>query len=285
MDARKSILAGSWYPGTHAGCEKEIKQFINDPNIPKISGKPFVGGIVPHAGWYYSGSLACHVIRCLADDDPPDIVAVFGMHLHPGSSPRIMAEGAWETPLGKLNIAEDLAAELVRQFDFVLETAQRNTQDNTIEVQLPFIKYFFQDVCILPMGVPPTNHSLEIAKAAADSAKGLGKKMKVIGSTDLTHYGDNYGFSPKDNTAEAIEWVRQDNDHRIIEAMFEMDPEKVIQMGLAQQNACCAGAAASAITAAERLGAHKARTIGYANSYDKNPGDSFVGYVGMVFES
>jgi AmmeMemoRadiSam system protein B len=62
-----------------------------------------------------------------------------------------------------------------------------------------------------------------------------------------------------------------------------MDPDKVISEALANHNACCSGAAATAIAAAKRLGAGKAETIAYATSYDKSPGDSFVGYAGIVF--
>jgi AmmeMemoRadiSam system protein B len=57
----------------------------------------------------------------------------------------------------------------------------------------------------------------------------------------------------------------------------------VIDEALARQNACCAGAAATAIEAAKHLGADRAESIAYATSYDKSPGDSFVGYVGIVF--
>jgi hypothetical protein len=57
----------------------------------------------------------------------------------------------------------------------------------------------------------------------------------------------------------------------------------VINEALASQNACCAGAAATAIQAAKHLGADRAESIAYASSYDKNPSDSFVGYVGIVF--
>jgi AmmeMemoRadiSam system protein B len=65
--------------------------------------------------------------------------------------------------------------------------------------------------------------------------------------------------------------------------MLDMDAEKVISEALASQNACCAGAAATAIETARHLGADRAESIAYATSYDKSPGDSFVGYVGIVF--
>ena len=65
--------------------------------------------------------------------------------------------------------------------------------------------------------------------------------------------------------------------------MIAMEPERVITEALSNQNACCAGAAATAIAAAKELGAKQAEEIAYATSYDKNPGDSFVGYTGIVF--
>jgi len=80
-----------------------------------------------------------------------------------------------------------------------------------------------------------------------------------------------------------VDWVRNENDQRILDAMTAMDPERVIREALESQNACCAGAAAAAIAAAKQLGAAEAETIAYATSYDKSPGDSFVGYAGVVF--
>ena len=63
-----------------------------------------------------------------------------------------------------------------------------------------------------------------------------------------------------------------------------MDSERVTTEALNRQNACCPGAAAGAVEAVRRLGATRAETLAYATSYDKTPGDSFVGYVGILFE-
>ncbi len=283
MKVRKSIFSGSWYPGNPAGCEKEIKSFLKEYPTKTIAQRALTGGIVPHAGWYFSGSIACNVIHCLKDEKPPDVFVIFGMHLHTRSPSYIMTDGAWETPFGAIEIEKSLAGALVEQFTFQIETAENFTQDNTIELQLPFIKYFFGDTKIVPMGVPPTQKSLEIGKAVADISQRLGLRVKVLGSTDLTHYGMNYGFVSHGTGPAALDWVRNENDRRVIEAMLAMDPDKVISEALANQNACCSGAAATAIAAAKRLGAGKAETIAYATSYDKSPGDSFVGYAGIVF--
>ena len=122
-----------------------------------------------------------------------------------------------------------------------------------------------------------------MGKTVVDLSKRLGLQVKVIGSTDLTHYGPNYGFMSHGRGASAVAWVQNENDRRVIDAMLTMDPEKVIKEATANQNACCSGAAATAIAAAKALGAKQAETIAYAPSHDKSPGDSFVGYVGIVF--
>ena len=280
---RRAVFAGSWYPSSAAECEKEIKGFLAEGKKMDFPAGDLVGGIVPHAGWFFSGSIACNVIGGLKSDEPPDVIVVFGMHLHPDSPCIMMAEGAWETPFGEICVDEQLTGELTKQFSFKLESPGSFTQDNTIELQLPFIKYFFNEAKIVAMGVPPAKSSLGIGRAVVDIANRLDLRMKVIGSTDLTHYGRNYGFVSEGTGPQALDWVRNQNDRRVIDLMLDMDAEKVIYEALASQNACCAGAAATAIATAKRLGADRAESIAYATSYDKSPGDSFVGYVGIVF--
>jgi AmmeMemoRadiSam system protein B len=192
---RRAVLAGSWYPDSATACERQIAEFT-DVEFEGPDG-PFVGGIVPHAGWFFSGQIACRVIQQLAKGPGADLLAVFGMHLHPGSRNHLMAEGEWETPLGPLAVDEEMADALRQQFDFKIETAADCVQDNTIEVQLPFIRHYFPEARILPMGLPPVAGSLEIGKAVVAAARRLGRRIRIVGSTDLTHYGANYGFAPQ----------------------------------------------------------------------------------------
>ena len=283
MGIRKSDFAGSWYPRRAANCEREILAFLEDENITSPSEEHLVGGIVPHAGWYFSGSIACNVIKALRGESPPDIVVIFGMHLHENSPRYIMREGSWETPFGEIQIADELARKLIEKFSFNIESAENYQPDNTIELQLPFVKYLLGNVKILPIGVPPATDSFRIGEAVAGIAEELGIKIKVLGSTDLTHYGYNYGFVTKGTGTAALDWVRNTNDRRVIDAMLDMNPESVINEARSSQNACCAGAASTAIACANHLGATRAESIAYATSYDKSPGDSFVGYVGIVF--
>jgi hypothetical protein len=283
MNVRKAKFAGSWYPGSEIECRQEIERFIKH-NV-SVSSKNIkrVGGIVPHAGWQFSGQIACNVMYCLKGLQDPDVVIVFGMHL-PSNGPNIiMPEGAWETPLGLIRVHEELAEMMTQRFTFEIETPSKFYQDNTIELQMPLIKYFFPNAKVVAMGVPPNPGSLEIGKTIVKYAEKKKLNIIVLGSTDLTHYGPNFGMTTKGRGREAVNWVRYENDRRVVELMLDMEPEKVINESLNNRNACCGGAAAAAIEAVKYLGATESESLVYATSYDKSPSDSFVGYVGIIY--
>ena len=180
MGIRKPDFAGSWYPEKESECRRSIEDFSRECIKCPSGGEEMLGGIVPHAGWYYSGQLAFNVIKCIKEDNAPDVFVIFGRHLYPGSGNFIMREGAWGTPLGNLEIAGDLAERLTSEFEFTVETSSEYDQDNTIELQLPFIKYLFHDIKILPIGVPPAAASIRIGERVAEIAESMGKKIIVL---------------------------------------------------------------------------------------------------------
>ena len=125
--------------------------------------------------------------------------------------------------------------------------------------------------------------ALRVAETVSAGARDLGLNLKIVGSTDLTHYGPNYGVTHHGSGAAAVDWVKKDNDRRFIEAALALNPEAVIEGGLQRQNACCSGAAAATIQAGQHLGVSQGVLMAHTTSYDKIPGDSFVGYAGIAF--
>ena len=67
-NVRRPMFAGSWYPSSASDCEREITGFLAEGKKLKPPDRKLVGGIVPHAGWYYSGSIACNVISSLKSE-------------------------------------------------------------------------------------------------------------------------------------------------------------------------------------------------------------------------
>ncbi len=278
MKLRKPLLAGQWYPGTEAECLKLIKGFIKE----KLYSGEIKGGIVPHAGWYYSGEIAAGVFEA-ASFSKPDLVIVFGMHMYPGQKIRVMSQGGYDSPLGPLYVDEELVEMIEGSYSFERETPDCFEEDNTIEVQLPFIKYFMGEAAVFGAGLPPDRKSIFFARELVSKAVEMGRKPVVIGSTDLTHYGPAYGFTPFGSGEGIFEKVEQNFDRKIIDHFLCLDAEGILKESSEKMNACCSGAAAGAAAGVSVIGATKGFLMEYSNSYKKTKGDNFVGYAGVLF--
>jgi len=50
-------------------CEKEIKFFLQEGKNRKPLNRNFTAGIIPHAGWFFSRSIACNVLNALKETE------------------------------------------------------------------------------------------------------------------------------------------------------------------------------------------------------------------------
>ena len=208
----------------------------------------------------------------------PQVVAVFGGHLGGNSPPLLVTDEAWETPLGNLTLATEFYQPLRKR----LSLAEEYPGDNTIEVQLPMVKYFFPNARVLAVRSPASPLAMELGEAVAAVAQELKVSLLVFGSTDLTHYGPNYGWAPKGRGPAAVKWVKEVNDKRFIDEALKLDGPGMLQAAREDQSACSPGGAVAAVAAAKKLGAAKAVLADYYTSYDIMPNDSFVGYAGIL---
>jgi AmmeMemoRadiSam system protein B len=231
-------------------------------------------------------------------------VALIGGHLPSGMGPLFAMEEAVETPLGNITIDGELR-DLLRG-----ETGGEpdRWQDNTVEVFLPMIKYFFPRAGLLWLRLPAEISSFEAGKILVRAARSLNRDLRVMGSTDLTHYGSNYGFYPQGFGPGALDWVRTVNDRRFIDAVESGDPVLVLKRAEGERSACSAGAVLGVMGYAGELraaaagpaagvdnmgsldGAGRAggECIAYGTSADMGPENgeipgSFVGYGAFVW--
>ena len=105
----------------------------------------------------------------------------------------------------------------------------------------------------------------------------------MIGSTDLTHYGPNYDFTPRGTGPDALAWVREHNDRRLLDCLLGLRHNEALELAQRERSACSAGAAVAAARYAELRGAASGRLLEYATSHDRHPGSSFVGYAAISF--
>ena len=274
MSVRRRSLSAGWYPETAFDARKVLDRWREES---EQSDRNCLSGIVPHAGWDFSGALAFSVIRRLFNN--VDTIVVVGGHLAPQDRILTARENGFNTPLGDI----EADGELLSALEKTIELQEDTHADNTVEIQLPIVKYLFPQVRVLCLRVSPTYIALELGKILYDTANQLNKKVCVLGSTDLTHYGPSYGFTPAGRGAEAIEWVKNTNDRLFIEAFEKLQIAEGLAHGVKNSAACSAGAAATAAAFAACAGSTSGQLVGYRMSCDFHSASSFVGYAGIVY--
>jgi hypothetical protein len=286
MPVRFPLVAGMFYPADRTSCHRQVEECLSSAPSAEVQS-PIQAGVVPHAGWSYSGPTAGRVFAAIKGQGQPETFVLFGaVHTWEVTDAAMYSAGSWRTPLGDLAIDEELAqAILLGCKDLVVDEPQAHAQEHSIEVQLPFIKLLFPEARILPIAAPPSLQAPELGREVARVVRQSGRKAVAVGSSDLTHYGPRYGMSPAGIGERALGWARQ-NDAHILDLAVAMRADEIVPEAQAHHNACGAGAIAAAIGFAAELGATKGTLLGYTTSHEVMPmgrPTDFVGYGAVVF--
>jgi MEMO1 family protein len=290
MEIRKPVVAGQFYPDDRATCLEEIRVCLSAEAPQEGLPEPLVAGLVPHAGWTFSGPVAALVFSAVERRrGKVDTFVICGAaHGYFGAAPAVDGSDAWDTPLGRIVLDEPLRRALLDTGTAVLDTAAHR-REHSIEVQVPFLQHLFPDARLLPIIVPPNESAVPLGEALAKMIQASGATIIALGSTDLTHYGPRYGFTPMGVGAEALRWAHEVNDRQFLDLAMSLEPERLLANAVENGNACGPGAAAATVAAAQRLGASKGVLLAQTNSSEimlREMGTSSrdsVGYAAVVF--
>lgn len=276
MKVRRPAVSGMFYAGTPGELEEQIgwcyKHELGPGTIPRVNSKglrKIVAIVVPHAGYYYSGPVAAHAYKELADDGVFDTAVILGPnHTGYGHPVSLWAGGSWSTPLGEVEVDKKLAQRLLGDVIRADETAHMH--EHSIEVQLPWLQYLYGKVRIVPITM--LAQDIETARIVGKSVGQAGENLIVIASSDLTHYEPHS--------------VAMEKDSSVIEAIIALDEEGLYErcerLGCTM---CGYGPVAAAIVASKEMKGKKASLLKYATSGDTSGDFSrVVGYGSIVIK-
>jgi len=144
---RRPAVAGIFYPRDPFELNQAIEQSFKDqrfgPNkLPPSSSKRRIFGIVsPHAGYIYSGAVAANGFYEISSMEFDDVVMIGPNHYGIGTGAAIMSSGLWETPLGQVEINQELSSDISKNSDIIDLDDFAHSKDHCLEVQLPFVQY------------------------------------------------------------------------------------------------------------------------------------------------
>lgn len=270
---RKRLLPYGWYPSTATEVQETIKEWEKDLEHVQQTA---CAAIAPHAGWYFSGKLAW--LSWLSAFNA-DCVVIAGGHLGAGNPLLLYDDTEYAVPGGKLPVYRELV-DAIRKHCAVRSDF---SADNTVEIQLPLCAFRFgYSMPVVGIRVPEDDQAVALGELLAEWSNAHAVRLFVLGSTDLTHYGPNYGFMPAGTGKQAEIWA-SNNDREFIDACLAQDSQAVLHAGRDLQAACSSGAAVCTISYAKALQASHGKLLAYETSLAKHKDSSFVGYASIAF--
>lgn len=260
-------MAGSWYPGTAAALAAEVDGYLGGAHPPALDGA-LVALISPHAGLRYSGPVAAWGYSLLRGSAAPTIVMVGPSHRLPFRGVSIWPAGEWQTPLGPVAVADDIAAALLAADTRIHDDARPHLSEHSLEMQLPFLKHLLPQARIVPLLMGSQSRD-EVEMLASALGRVLpGRDALLVASSDLSHYHPAQRAAVLD--AVVLDHVRRFDAEGLMAAL-EAD----------HQHACGGGPMVAVMKAAAAMGADRSAVLRYADSGDVEEGDKrrVVGYL------
>jgi AmmeMemoRadiSam system protein B len=264
---RQPAVAGRFYPGTAAELAGEIREFT-DPEARKSA---VIGAVIPHAGYMYSGHVAGAVYSRIKISDR--LIVLCPNHTGFGPPLSIMKSGSWVTPLGTIEIDEEISAALIAADPGLRDDIAAHRYEHAIEVQLPFLQLFAGATCRfvpITVGTGDWDDLENLGNAIAHVIRTVAPGTEIIASSDMNHY-----------ESDDITRVK---DRKAIDKILQLDARGLYEVIHRERISMCGfGPTTSMLVAARQLGASRAELVKYATSGDVS-GDfgHVVGYAGIA---
>lgn len=267
---RKSVIAGSWYPGNPAALRRDIEKYFDSVPELKIDGE-IVGLIAPHAGYMYSGQIAANAYALLRGRKYDAVIVVGPSHRYAFHGVSVFSQGGYETPLGIVPVHQDIAGEMKKMSNIVADIPQAHLQEHSVEIQLPFLQVALGEFSFLPlvMGDQDIDTCRQLAETIHKVC--LGKKVLIVGSSDLSHFY-RYDIAKKMDTV-TLDYLERGDACGLCDRLAKGEIE-----------ACGGGPMAVVMLTARLMNADQALLLTYANSGDiSGDRNSVVGYAAAVY--
>ncbi len=263
---RTPAVAGQFYPHSKNDLHRELSRCF--AGVPSFE-KEVLGGVVPHAGYMYSGKTAAHVYSALPE---ADTFVLLGPNHTGYGSPLSVSSETWNTPMGEVKSDSEFIKALPKKIIDISEDAHR--YEHSIEVQLPFLQHKYKDFGIVAicMGMQDEQTALDVGKEISEAVQKTKKRAVIIASSDFTHYRPDK--------------VAREDDAYFINAVLALDISGFYRRLYERSATVCGyGPIAAMLAAVKNLGAKRAELLKYSTSGDVT-GDvsAVVGYAGIVVE-
>lgn len=270
---RELRFNGSWYPSDKVELEKLIK-------VTPTNDNKDLYGVIPHAGLYYSSEL----IKLFFNNLSPNInkiILITPSHYF-ALEQNIIGCGNFDfykTPV------KDIEGFTLPIFHPGYEKV--TAAEHAVEMILPFIaqRENIKLCCAHVNSFTDTNLATEYAKKILSS---IDNQTAVIASSDFTHYGKNFNYTPYGNKIDDNLVQKVSSYDREIATQFASAKGSLayVKGSLIDKNTICGIAAMLIVSEMARLSNMKGRILGQSNSIRSSTQDNnFVSYLTLAWRN
>lgn len=263
-ESRPATVSGMFYPGSAQELKSILDAFFSS-TVTSVTSPH--GVLVPHAGYLYSGKTAACAYAKIPETFSGTFLVIGPSH---AGCRTATANLLWETPLGPVCPDTELVAALEKA-GIPNRPDLLRVQENSLEVQMPFIRYRFPNARVAPilLGDQSLSAVTAVADAVCRAIDTCSADVVLIASGDGSHY------VPRS--------VAERDDLTVLAAAARLDVNKFYDaLAEIRPSMCGYGCIAALLLIGKHLGAAEARVILYQTSGDATGDDrEVVGYAAM----
>ena len=268
MRVRHQQVAGYFYPAEKDKLQKDISLLLQVAK-PEKSFNNIFGIISPHAGYIYSGKTAAYAYNLLKNKNYKTVIVISPSHAEYFHGVSIYNGDAYETPLGVVEIDQEISAKLVENSKYITRSIQGHRREHALEVQIPFLQSVLKDFKIIPV-VMGDQSKIFVDELAEKISKVVDASTLVVASSDMSHF---YSSEEADRLDTVVE--KRINDFDFEKLLKDLDDHEC--------EACGGGPIVAMMKAAFLNNINKAVVLNRSDSGDVT-GDKteVVGYLSAV---
>lgn len=277
---KPAYAAGTFYPKEPAVLNSELEKYLGKTQKIENGKKPRII-VMPHAGLQYSGETSAWSAKQLSGEKYSKIIILGVSHKYSYDYAAVFAEGAWETPLGSMQIDSFTASNIISEKYKILADESMHQEDHNLEVPLVYIQKVLGNLKIVPIMIGNKTADETINFLAFKLASIMDDETLIVISTDLSHY-PNWEDAKKADT-RVIDAIVTGNQSEFKRAVKVNAQHKYLNH---DTSACGFNAINVGLKISEILDFEEIKELHSSNSGDvTGEKDRVVGYTSIVFWS
>jgi len=227
-----------YYPAEAAKLRAAVEQYMSEAKVPELPGR-YVACVTPHSAYPFAGAVAGHAFAPLKHGQYDRVIVLASSHFAAFEGCSIPAVQLFRTPLGDVELdgpaigrlqwcpqidTRSLTSKRAKRFSDGTMRVPMHEIEYSIEAILPFLQARLGRFKLVPVlvGEFEGREGIIDAKALESAAKALREivddRTFIVVSTDLTHFGNAYGYRPP---GEDVQTIIEDLDTQAMELIMD----------------------------------------------------------------